>query len=88
MLRRPPRNQRQSGCPVRLEIQTDQGAGRVHRAARLVSDSTQATLARLGITIISDQRGCRAYLASGKLFQALPRSRLWPKLYARWKHAP
>jgi len=73
---------------VRLEIQTDQGTGRVHKAARLVSDSTHATVARLGISIFNDHRGCRAYLVGGKLFQRLPGAAwLWPKLYARWYRA-
>lgn len=72
---------------MRLEIQIDQGTGRVHRAVRLVSDRNLCTLARLGLTIFHDHRGCRAYLVSHNSAVALPGAWLWPKLYARWHHA-
>ncbi len=73
---------------MRLEIQHDQGTGRVHRGVRLVNDRTRCTVARLGLSIFNDHRGCRAYLTGVKLFQGLPGGAwLWAKLYERWHHA-
>lgn len=71
---------------VFVEILRDASQGRIYHGVKIYRGRrgawrTQKKLWQIGLSIHSDSKGTRAYLAGDKFFYALPKLKLWENLY-------